>query len=128
MRLLLDTHVLLWWLSDDPKLGLELRAAIVNGGNEVFVSPISIAEIIIKQSTGRLQAPRELLELLSENGLTELPLTSAHARELRDLPWYHGEPFDRMLVAQARIDNLVLATADTAMRSYDVKTMRADNG
>ena len=121
MRLLLDTHILLWWLMDDPKLSGALRAAIADGGNEVFVSSVSVTEIAIKQSQGKLTAPRELLLLLlSEAGFAELPLTSAHGEVLRDLPEHHRDPFDRMLVAQAQVEGLEIATADAAIRNYDV--------
>ena len=120
MRLLLDTHILLWWLMDDPKLSGALRSAIADGGNEVFVSSVSVTEIAIKQSQGKLHAPRELLLLLSEAGFAELPLTSAHGEVLRDLPEHHRDPFDRMLVAQARVEGLEIATAAAAIRNYDV--------
>ncbi|MET4783368.1 type II toxin-antitoxin system VapC family toxin [Glaciihabitans sp. UYNi722] len=123
MRLLLDTHVLLWWLTDDPKLNSILRDAIADGGNEVFVSSVSVTEIAIKQSRGKLQAPRELLLLLSEAGFTELPLTSAHGQVLRDLPPHHRDPFDRMLIAQAQVEGLEIATADADISSYDVDVL-----
>ena len=123
MRLLLDTHVLLWWLMDDPKLSDGLRSAIADGGNEVFVSSISVAEIAIKQSRDKLQAPHGLLLLLAEAGFVELPLTAVHAAILRELPWHHRDPFDRMLVAQAQVEGLSLATADSAIGTYDVATM-----
>lgn len=120
MRLLLDTHVVLWWLGDDTKLTPTVRSAITSGANEVFVSSISVVEISIKFSLGKLRAPRELLELLTENGLAQLPFSSVHAIELRELPWHHRDPFDRMLVAQARVEGLTLATADQTLRAYDV--------
>ena len=105
---------------DDPKLSGALRSAIADGSNEVFVSSVSVTEIAIKQSQGKLHAPRELLLLLSEAGFAELPLTSAHGEVLRDLPEHHRDPFDRMLVAQAQVEELEIATADTAIRNYDV--------
>jgi PIN domain nuclease of toxin-antitoxin system len=126
VRLLLDTHIVLWWLADDGRLAGPHREAIMNGENDVFVSSVSIAEIAIKQSLGRLDAPFELLELLVENGLEELPLSSAHAQALRDLPPLHRDPFDRMLVTQAICDGLTLVTDDDAITKYDVITLERE--
>ena len=120
MRILLDTHVLLWWLGDDAQLGPEARLVIADGGNEVFVSAVSIAEIAIKRSQGKLTAPSELLTVLAEEGFQELPLLSSHAAELENLPWHHRDPFDRLLVAQARVEGLTLATHDRHLAQYDV--------
>lgn len=120
MRILLDTHVLLWWLGDDPQLGQELRSAIANGAHEVFVSSVSIAEIAIKRSQGKLAAPAELLRVLAEEGFQELPLLSIHATEVEHLPWHHRDPFDRLLVAQATVEGLTLATHDRQIRQYEV--------
>ena len=120
MRILLDTYVLLWWLGDDAQLGPEARLVIADGGNEVFVSAVSIAEIAIKRSQGKLTAPSELLTVLAEEGFQELPLLSTHAAELENLPWHHRDPFDRLLVAQARVEGLTLATHDRRLAQYDV--------
>lgn len=125
VNLLLDTHVFLWWLSDDPKLGGLTRAAIADGRNEVSVSAVTIAEIAIKRSQGKLDAPHDLLHILAEEGFTELPLLSTHAAGLETLPWHHRDPFDRMLVAQAKVEGLTLATLDKIIRAYDV-TVLAD--
>lgn len=126
MRLLLDTHVLLWWLSDNPRLDPQLRTAIVDGENDVFVSSISIAEIAIKRSQGKLEAPPELLSRIAEEGFTELPFSSDHAAALEALPWIHRDPFDRMLVVQAQREGLMLATADRRLRDYDVVIASAE--
>ena len=120
MRLLLDTHILLWWLSDDAKLSPTLRSTIADGNNRVHFSAVSIAEISIKQSQGKLEAPDDLSSLLAEEGMTELALTARHAAALLHLPRHHRDPFDRMLVAQAQVEQLSLASADAAMRNYDV--------
>ena len=125
MNLLLDTHVLLCWLGDDPKLGAETRAAIADGRNEVSVSAVTIAEIAIKRSQGKLDAPPELLHILTEEGFTELPLLSTHAAALETLPWHHRDPFDRMLIAQASVEGMTLATMDKSIHDYDV-TVLAD--
>lgn len=124
MRLLLDTHVFLWWLSDDPQLGPVLRAEISDGVNEVRVSSITIAEIAIKQSLGKLSAPAGLLGSLAEVGFEELPFISSHAAALENLPWHHRDPFDRMLIAQASVDGLTLASHDAHISEYDVAILR----
>ncbi|WP_255686828.1 type II toxin-antitoxin system VapC family toxin [Pseudonocardia sp. TRM90224] len=125
MRLLLDTHVLLWWLGDNGKIGPVTLAAIRNPTTDVFVSAVSSAEISIKKVSGKLEAPDDLPEQVVGNGFTELPLTIEHGRVLADVPRLHGDPFDRLLVAQAQAEQLMLVTADRAMRSYDVQIMAA---
>ena len=121
MRILLDTHILLWWLDDDARLATTLRKAILDGSNEILVSSITVAEIEIKKALGKLNVPRELLTLLDEAGFRTLPLSAAHAQQLRDLPPHHADPFDRMLVAQAIVEQVPLATADTRLSAYEVE-------
>ncbi|MGV9802337.1 type II toxin-antitoxin system VapC family toxin [Mycobacterium sp. NPDC003449] len=120
MRGLVDTHVLLWWLADDKNLSAAHRAAIAEPDNEVFVSAITVAEVAIKASLGKLQAPTGLDGVLAEMGFRELPFTAAHAETLRELPWHHRDPFDRMLVAQAITEHLDLVTVDNRLRDYPV--------
>ncbi|BBX13047.1 twitching motility protein PilT [Mycobacterium novum] len=120
MRGLLDTHVLLWWLADDKNLSLAHRAVIADPDNELFVSAIVVAEVAIKASLGKLQAPAGLDEAVRQSGFGELPFTAAHAEVLRELPWHHRDPFDRMLVAQAIAERLDLLTADGRLHAYPV--------
>lgn len=124
VKVLLDTHILLWWSDDDPKLSSELRALIVDGANDLLVSSITVAEIEIKKALGKLSVPRELLTILQEAGIGVLPLSAEHAQTLRDLPPHHSDPFDRMLIAQAQIENIRLATANAAFDAYDVNLLR----
>lgn len=124
MRLLLDTHILLWWLGDDDRLGTTARAAIGDGRNDVLVSSVSVMEIAIKRSLGKLDAPDDIFGALAEEGLDELPLLSRHAVAIEHLPWHHRDPFDRMLVAQALTEGLVLVTHDDRLRDYGVATLR----
>lgn len=122
MRCLLETHVLLWWLADDPKLAEAHRSRITDGANEIYVSSITVAEISIKASLGKLDAPAGVPEAIRQSGMRSLPFTASHAEELRKLPWLHRDPFDRMLIAQARIEDLELLTIDDQVRRYDVRT------
>jgi PIN domain nuclease of toxin-antitoxin system len=126
MRLLLDTHVVLWWLARLPMLGSKARAAIGSPSSEVYVSGITGSEIGIKKAFGRLEAPEDLPEQLAAHGFEELALTIRHGLALAELPVHHRDPFDRMLVAQARVEGLTLVTADPAMSDYDVRVLPAE--
>ena len=118
MRILLDTHLLLWWLANDPSLPGEARALISDPENTVFVSAVSLWEIWLKQSLGKLRLPVDFEEKLAGEEFENLPLTAAHAREIALLPWHHRDPFDRMLIAQARVAELKFLTADESAAAY----------
>lgn len=120
MRLLLDTHVLLWWLADDTRLPPSHRALIADTSNQVLVSSVSVVEISIKASQGRLEAPIDVQGAALESGFEFLDFDADHAEELRELPWHHRDPFDRMLIAQARFAGLVLLTVDERVRAYGI--------
>ncbi len=124
VKLLLDTHILLWWLGGSPELPPEHRVLLEAPRNEILVSSISVAEIAIKASLGKLGLPDEPMGIvLAEEGFDELEFRSDHADRLRDLPLLHRDPFDRMLVAQALVEDAVLVTADRAVRQYAVQTV-----
>ena len=123
MRLLLDTHVLLWWLADDAALSPVAREAIADEDSEVWVSAASAWEISIKRALGKLSGPNDLVEKLVENHFDPLPILVADALEAGSLPPHHDDPFDRMLVAQARLSGLTLVTHDARIRAYDVVTL-----
>ena len=125
MNLLLDTHVLIWTLEDNPTLSVSARDAIVNGANIVFVSSVSIWEIRIKKALGKLDVPDDLLEQIKLHRFTELAINFEHAYSAGDLPDIHKDPFDRMLIAQAKIEKLTLVTRDGFIPKYDVKTLKA---
>ena len=118
MKILLDTHVLLWWLADSPSLSGQARALIGSPENAVFVSAVSLWEIWLKQGLGKLKLPSEFEEKLAAEAFENLPLTAAHARQVALLPWHHRDPFARMLVAQAQVTDLILLTADDAIPAY----------
>ncbi len=125
MRLLLDTHTLLWWLSDNETLRDEARSAIAAEGNSVFVSAASAWEISIKRSRGKLDAPTDLEEQVTRNRFEPLPINISHAHTAGSLPRHHDDPFDRMLIAQAQAEELTLVTRDTRFDLYDVTTLTA---
>jgi PIN domain nuclease of toxin-antitoxin system len=121
MRLLLDTHILLWAANEPERLSAATRALVENPNNDVVFSAISIWEIAIKTARGRgdfrLHAGF-FRRGLFDNGYTELPMTGAHAAALAGLPAIHKDPFDRMLVAQATVEGLTLVTSDPAIANY----------
>lgn len=120
MRLLLDTHILLWWLNDSPELSQRGRGLIAEPSNVIVVSAASIWEIRIKEGLGKLALPRKFQQVLEQQPFERLAITTEHAHGLRGLPPHHRDPFDRMLIVQARCEALTLLTADTVVRSYDV--------
>jgi PIN domain nuclease of toxin-antitoxin system len=118
--ILVDTHVLLWHLTDDPRLGPVPTDAIEEHGFDVFVSAASIWELAIKSALGKLQIPDDLPGNVVQNGFRLLDVTPEHAWATRSLPMHHRDPFDRMLVAQAKVEGLLLLSADPALSAYDV--------
>lgn len=125
MRLLLDTHAFLWWVSDFRHIAESARQVIADPDSEVFVSAVSGWEIAIKKAKGRLAAPDNLAAVVEEKRFAHLPLTFDHAERAATLPPHHRDPFDRMLIAQARAEGLVLVTRDSRIPLYDVPTLRA---
>ena len=118
MRLLLDTHVLLWAVLDDPRLTRAQREAIVAA--ELYLSAASVWEIGIKRALGKLDVPDDVFAIASDAGCRPLPITWTHAEAAAALPPHHADPFDRMLVAQARCEGLHLASSDARLAAYDV--------
>jgi PIN domain nuclease of toxin-antitoxin system len=125
VRLLLDTCVLLWWLADDPTLGAEARAGISDPESAVYVSAATVWEISVKRALGKLEAPLDLLRQIESHRFDQLPITVSHAQAAGALPRYHDDPFDRMLVAQATIENLTLLSRDSRMIRYGVEVLTA---
>jgi PIN domain nuclease of toxin-antitoxin system len=125
MRILADSHVLIWWLDNPTKLNPLVRAAIQDPDNEVFFSAASIWEIGLKTAKGHLRIPTPIVPLLKSDGFTELPVTAAHASSAMELPPIHADPFDRMLIAQTLSEGLLLATRDRLIVQYDVPVLKA---
>lgn len=124
MKLLLDSHAYLWWLADDPALSDAARVAISDPGNVVLVSAATIWEVEIKRALGRLDAgSADLVAEIEANRFAELPVRAAHAAAAARLPAHHGDPFDRMIIAQAQVDGLVCVTRDAAFDAYGVATL-----
>lgn len=128
MNLLVDTHILLWWLTDDDQLPSEARIALADVNNVVHVSAATIWEIAIKRSLGKLQIPESYLSDLSAQGFRELSVGWEHARTAGNLPSLHRDPFDRMVIAQAQTENLTLVTVDETVRRYDVAVLPSREG
>ncbi|MBN1523469.1 MAG: type II toxin-antitoxin system VapC family toxin [Spirochaetales bacterium] len=123
MNLLLDTHIILWWLDDDPLLSEKYRQAVSDTENVCLVSAASIWEISIKSAIGKLEIPKNYIGILKEQGFFELPVLWEHADKARHLPFHHTDPFDRMLVAQAMIDGLTILTIDKTIPQYKVQIL-----
>ena len=128
VRLLLDTHIFIWTANDSPRLHPAIRALVAEPANAVFVSAASVWEIAIKSSLGRqtdLALPDTPANMALALGFSELPVNFAHAQRAATLPPLHNDPFDRMLIAQAQVENLTLVTADPAILRYNVTVLDA---
>lgn len=122
MSLLLDTHVVLWWLADDRTLSDEVKARL-DEEPDIYISPVTVWEVAIKQSIGKLDGPADLPETVRDCGFRQLPITATHAIAAGRLPLIHRDPFDRMLIAQAACEGLTLASRDTSVQKYDVEIL-----
>ena len=127
MRALLDTHAFLWWITNDPRLSRKVREIISDGENELFLSAASGWEIAIKAKLGKLQLPNDLERFIPEqmalNAIESLPVQMRHTLHVYKLPDHHRDPFDRMLIAQAQLENLPILTVDPQIARYSVKVI-----
>ena len=123
MRLLLDTHVLVWWRDDSPHLSVRAKAEIADPINEVLVSTATLWEIVIKRGLGKLTFPDDLEGVLGEEAFSLMPISFQHLRRVELLPKLHRDPFDRMLIAQALTEGAPLVTNDHALLAYGVPTL-----
>jgi PIN domain nuclease of toxin-antitoxin system len=124
VNLLLDTHVLLWWLAASERLTKRIRRVVADCPR-VYVSAATVWEIAIKRALGKLEIPDNLEETLAANSFVSLPISVSHAIAAGKLPRHHDDPFDRMLVAQAALGSLTLLTADARLKAYDASILMA---
>ena len=126
---LLDTHILLWWLFNDPKLNAECREIVRNPAHRILVSSVSAWEIATKYRIGKLPEAKQIVEeysqILHQSKFIELPITSAHALRAGSLPISHRDPFDRMIMAQAELENLPVITYDAAFQTGLIRVIPA---
>lgn len=125
MQLLLDTHTLIWWLTNNPTLAVQAKKAIADPDNLVFVSAASAWEIAIKKSLGKLQAPDDLAEQIKAKNFIPLAISIEHAVMVEQLPTHHQDPFDRILIAQGMYEQLVIVTRDRKFDLYKVNTIKS---
>lgn len=118
MIYLVDTHVLLWWFDNPAKLSHDARSTIQSSQNAIYVSSVSAWEIIIKKQLGKLTVPDRIFSLIAQENFIELPITIQHTRALEALPLHHSDPFDRLLIAQARAEKATIITRDSAFKKY----------
>jgi PIN domain nuclease of toxin-antitoxin system len=127
MRILLDTHALLWAADGDPRLSAAADAIIADGEQELLFSAVSAMEIAMKHAAGRLELPDDVAAWIRTRvaafALVELPVTVDHAIEAGRLPMHHRDPWDRLLIAQARVEGVPLLSADTRLHRYEVATI-----
>jgi len=123
MNLLLDTHIVLWWLKDDPLLSAKHKELLSNPEHVCFISAASIWEISIKSALGKLEIPDSYIEELKLEGFQELPIHWKHTGMVKYLPLHHRDPFDRLLIAQAKMEHLTLLTVDENVSLYDIETL-----
>ena len=124
-RYLLDTHVLLWWLEGSEKLSPEVHEIIRNGQNAIYFSAGAIWEMVIKRDLGRLDMPDNLDEVLAADNIEVLPIEAKHALDVGKLPDHHRDPFDRIQIAQARMEGLTLISRDENIAKYPVELFKA---
>ncbi len=125
MKLLLDTHALLWASSSPQELSVEAREEIAKESNVVFVSHASLWELRIKESIGKIKLPKTFYRDLHPAGFELLPIHLNHIETFGKLPLHHRDPFDRMLIAQAQVDQLILVTRDETLAKYSIKIIGA---
>jgi PIN domain nuclease of toxin-antitoxin system len=120
LKLLLDTHAALWWLSEDERFGEATAVQLTDETNQILLSAVVVWEVAIKRSLGKLEIPENFASTLLDAGLQPLPISLDHAAAVEQLPWHHRDPFDRMLVAQASIEGAAVVSPDEALRPYGV--------
>lgn len=121
MRLLADTHAALWLLGEDKRLSARADELLTDATNQVLLSAAAVWEVAIKRSLGKLDAPDGFAAQLLDGGAIPLPVSIEHAQAVRSLPWHHRDPFDRLLVAQAGLEDAILVSNDVRLSLYGVR-------
>lgn len=125
MKYLLDTHVILWWLTEPKKLNTKSVKIIAEKNNKIYISSASFWEMAIKKGLGRLSLPHNLIEILTSEGFEILPITAEEGLGVADLPLLHSDPFDRILIIQSKLNDLIIITQDAKIKEYPVVTLDA---
>ena len=129
MKLLLDTHALLWWLADDKQLGRRARELVEDPGNDVLISVVSLWELVVKARVGKLQADiQEIMDAVQQEGFTLLDIATAHLLTLAGLPMHHRDPFDHLLTAQAITEDATFVSEDRNAGRYSVRIVACSDG
>jgi PIN domain nuclease of toxin-antitoxin system len=123
VKLILDTHAALWWLSGDERFGSAAEEHVADATNQVLLSAAVVWEVAIKRSLGKLEAPGDFAPTLLGAGARPLPVGLDHAAAVEQLPWHHRDPFDRLLVAQATVERAALVSADEALGAYGIRVV-----
>lgn len=123
MKLILDTHIFLWAISDPQKIDRKRRSAIQQMANRVFLSSVSVAELMIKASIGKIQIDFDPVDIAEKSGFELLDFTTHDAVLLKDLPFHHKDPFDRMLITQSLVNKYTLVTNDAKFAAYDCQLL-----
>lgn len=124
MKILLDTHIIIWFLEDNKKLKSDYLDLIIEPSNIIYFSPVSIAEMAIKASKNKLKYPEDIVKTCLDEGFEELVLSSKHSALLKDLPLIHQDPFDRLLLVQSKSENMFLMTEDRVFQQYDLNLIK----
>lgn len=125
MKYLLDTHVFIWWMEENKKLPAEIKSIIDDSFNNIFISVITPWEIVIKIKTKKLKVPKNYASYVINGIFKLLPIEISHVLGVERLPLFHKDPFDRMLIAQAKVEDLTLITSDQKFKKYDLSLISA---
>ncbi len=125
MRYLIDTHVLIWWMEGSNRLSENAYSLINDPTSQIFVSVASVWEIVVKKAKKKLHLSQNIERSIKSRGLSMLSIELAHVLETGRLPLYHNDPFDRILIAQARVENSILITSDPKIWKYNLKLIKA---
>lgn len=120
---LIDTHIFIWWMDGGDRLATEAKNVLQDAQQEVFISVASIWEMVIKKQQGKLKAPTDIEKDIKLAGFMVFPIELSHVLKVTDLPLYHKDPFDRLLIAQATVENLAFVTDDIKIKKYDLKVV-----